>query len=253
MDNIRFLCPRCRRVLEADKSFAGMTCRCPGCQLEVIVPSQPGAPPPPNVPPPSNVPPRGPYVDPARRQLQTAFNLFLWFTIVALVCSFIGGIVSFLMDGIGSFRGLVSSGGVDTDELIRQAVTYASVMALCMAPGWIFGLAALIFKCIFLFRCWDLVPPERAATTPGKAVGFLFIPLFSLYWNFVAFYELGVFLETASGDRQPRQLAQAFSIISILALVLCCCNNLLGLVLMVLEILMLSSFLTAIKRWKQWV
>lgn len=252
MDNIRFLCPKCHRVLEADRSFAGMTCRCPSCQFEVVVPPPPSAPPPGNVPPALNLPPRGPYVDPVRRQLQTAFNLFLGFSIAALVCSFIGGIVCSLMEGLTSFRGVVSSGSMDTDELVRQIVAYLSVMALCLAPGWIFGIAALVFKCIFLYRCWVLVPPERAATTPGKAVGFLFIPFFNLYWNFVAFYELGVFLETASGNRQPRQLAQAFAIASILILVLGCCCNMLGLVVAVLEILMLSSFLTAVKRWKQW-
>lgn len=257
MENIRFLCPNCHRILEADPSFAGMICRCPGCRTEVIVPPPANLQPPPAnivsppMNPPQSPPPSG---DPARGALQTAFNFYLWFTIAALVFSTVGGIVCSLLDGFNSFRGLISfGGGFDTDEIVRQIVSYFTRMALCLAPGWLFGLAALIFKCILLYRCWALVPPERAATTPGKAVGFLFIPFFNLYWNFVAFLELGKFLEVQSGNRQPRQLAQAFSIASILILVLGCCCNMLGLVVTVLEILMMSSFLTAIKRWKHWV
>ena len=29
---------------------------------------------------------------------------------------------------------------------------------------------------------WKQVPPSEAKTTPGKAVGFLFIPLYNIYW-----------------------------------------------------------------------
>lgn len=46
---------------------------------------------------------------------------------------------------------------------------------------------ALIFAALLLFRCWKALPEAHRKTTPGKAVGFLFIPLFNFYWVFVSF------------------------------------------------------------------
>jgi hypothetical protein len=39
---------------------------------------------------------------------------------------------------------------------------------------------------IFLYRAWAQIQDGRPRTTPGKAVGFRFIPFFSFYWEFVA-------------------------------------------------------------------
>ena len=39
---------------------------------------------------------------------------------------------------------------------------------------------------MILYRAWKAVQDDRVRTTPGKAVGFLFIPLFNFYWLFVA-------------------------------------------------------------------
>ncbi|MEI6704747.1 MAG: hypothetical protein WCL71_14635, partial [Deltaproteobacteria bacterium] len=44
-----------------------------------------------------------------------------------------------------------------------------------------------VFWCILLFRQWSLLQCHGARTTPGKAVGFCFIPLYSFYWWFVAY------------------------------------------------------------------
>lgn len=40
------------------------------------------------------------------------------------------------------------------------------------------------------YHSWAMLPPKVATTTPGKAVGFLFIPVFHFYWVFVSFYNL---------------------------------------------------------------
>ncbi len=39
---------------------------------------------------------------------------------------------------------------------------------------------------VYIYRIWFLLQDGQARTTPGKAVGFLFIPLFNLYWAFEA-------------------------------------------------------------------
>ena len=58
---------------------------------------------------------------------------------------------------------------------------------------FIFGVISLIFGVIvgfvYLYRAWMLLQPGGATTTPGKAVGFLFIPLFTVYWRFIAYWK----------------------------------------------------------------
>ncbi len=45
----------------------------------------------------------------------------------------------------------------------------------------------LVVISIFAYKIWSIIPPEIATTTPGKAVGFLFIPFYNLYWIFVVY------------------------------------------------------------------
>lgn len=48
----------------------------------------------------------------------------------------------------------------------------------------------IVLKMIVLHRAWRTVQFGGARTTPGKAVGFLFIPFFKFYWLFVAYLGL---------------------------------------------------------------
>ena len=42
-----------------------------------------------------------------------------------------------------------------------------------------------------LYRCWALIQDGgKARVTPGKAVGYCFIPFFNLYWNYIAYVGL---------------------------------------------------------------
>ena len=54
--------------------------------------------------------------------------------------------------------------------------------------GMILLLIAAILGFICIYRAWCCLQPGGARTTPGKAVGFLFIPIFQLYWIFVAYH-----------------------------------------------------------------
>lgn len=59
-----------------------------------------------------------------------------------------------------------------------------------MGVGGILYVGGIVQYLIIHHRCWSLIPPKIASTTPGKAVGFLFIPAFSFYWGFVSFHNL---------------------------------------------------------------
>jgi len=65
------------------------------------------------------------------------------------------------------------------------------------SSGLILGIAALIciavfiydiiVYCLLVFKMWAAIQDGHARTTPGKAVGLLFIPFYGLYWMFVVF------------------------------------------------------------------
>jgi len=70
---------------------------------------------------------------------------------------------------------------------------------------WVAGLATWL---VFHYRLWALIPPEYAETTPGRAVGYLFIPFYNFYWMFQSFVGVARSLNRCaanSGDsHQPR-------------------------------------------------
>ena len=49
------------------------------------------------------------------------------------------------------------------------------------------GLVSAITLLVFIYQSWSRIPPEIARTTPGKAIGYLFIPFLQLYWLFVVY------------------------------------------------------------------
>jgi hypothetical protein len=50
--------------------------------------------------------------------------------------------------------------------------------------GFLGLLYASVINLIFIYKIWQAIADEYARTTPGKAIGFLFIPLFNLFWIF---------------------------------------------------------------------
>jgi hypothetical protein len=68
--------------------------------------------------------------------------------------------------------------------------------ALLVVGGVLLGagslplVASVVLLCVLLYKVWDLIQDGHARTTPGTAVSLMFLPLFNLYWVFVAFYGL---------------------------------------------------------------
>jgi RNA polymerase subunit RPABC4/transcription elongation factor Spt4 len=85
------------------------------------------------------------------------------------------------------------------DQTIKTLNTYFMVFWICYVAGLplclvfvgIFGIiTGCVFGCMLLYQAWKLIPPDIARTTPGKAVGFGFIPFFNFYWIFVSWVGL---------------------------------------------------------------
>lgn len=90
---------------------------------------------------------------------------------------------------------LVTTGmGVDESGEISDAAAGAGAAQGLLALGAygiaiVGGIVLSIFTYIYLYRAWNYIQDlPNVATTPGKAVGFLFIPFFNIYWLFVAYH-----------------------------------------------------------------
>ncbi|MEZ6212259.1 MAG: hypothetical protein R3B46_13595 [Phycisphaerales bacterium] len=59
---------------------------------------------------------------------------------------------------------------------------------VCVGPFVL--IAAVVFWAMLLFKSWNQIQDGHQETTPGQAVGFMFIPLFNLYWQFIAILKL---------------------------------------------------------------
>ncbi len=62
----------------------------------------------------------------------------------------------------------------------------AALGLIClMYPLMIYGTVVLA---ILVYKIWDAIQDGDVRTTPGKAIGFCFIPFFNLYWIFQAYW-----------------------------------------------------------------
>ena len=90
----------------------------------------------------------------------------------------------------------------------RDKQLSVTMLFVCLGisfAGWLVGmwipfflwiaLISLILTIVSLamlhYKCWKAVPGEFARLTPGKAVGYLFIPIFEFYWAFPSIAGLG--------------------------------------------------------------
>lgn len=67
-----------------------------------------------------------------------------------------------------------------------------------LMEGWLFPsmillgaiilIVSVVINLLIIYRMWTAVQDGHASTTPGKAVGLLFVPFFNLYWIFKVTY-----------------------------------------------------------------
>ena len=59
---------------------------------------------------------------------------------------------------------------------------------LIVLLGTAFFIISAIIGYVLLYKAWQAIQDGQARTTPGKAVGYLFIPFYNFYWIFIAFW-----------------------------------------------------------------
>jgi len=100
----------------------------------------------------------------------------------------------------------------------QDDITFAYVLFILAA------IAYIIPFLIFMYRLWSIVPERYRRTTPGMAVGLMFIPLWNVYWVFQLIYGLAVdtrtWLSTTGYEaRIPVGIALAASICSAISII----------------------------------
>ena len=93
------------------------------------------------------------------------------------------------------------------------------------------GLAALsglyggVVNVVLWYKAWAAIQDGHARTTPGKAIGFLFIPFFNFYWAFQALwgwakdYNAYAARHSIQAPRMPEGLFLAYVILCIVAFI----------------------------------
>lgn len=73
----------------------------------------------------------------------------------------------------------------------------------------VFTIAGGIVAIVWLHQAWSTVPPEYQSTTPGKAIGLLFVPFFNFYWIFRVYPELSKIFNKILDDKNCPQHVSA--------------------------------------------
>ena len=75
-------------------------------------------------------------------------------------------------------------------DVVINLIPNNSAMVAISCIAEIIILAFVVLQFMLLYRFWQIIQDGFASTTPGKAVGFLFIPFFNFYWFFRAYFGL---------------------------------------------------------------
>jgi hypothetical protein len=106
------------------------------------------------------------------KELNYTFNAW-WILLVSGVGAIlIGVLISTLL--------LLGTTSSSTDFLVGL-FSFLGVLAL---------IAATVLQYILTYRYWETIQSIHPRTTPGKAVGYMFIPFFSIYWIWEAYHGL---------------------------------------------------------------
>ena len=95
------------------------------------------------------------------------------YTTSLVVCLFFG-LVATLVAGLQNFVWYQDAPG-----LVIQLIVLVGILAVVQ-----FFFVNMVYNFLMLWKMWSSIQDGRARTTPGKAIGFMLIPFFNIYWIF---------------------------------------------------------------------
>jgi GYF domain 2 len=105
-----------------------------------------------------------------------SFGLWLSSVLGAFGCVIIMGLIANMSSSSGS-EGQMSDSSIAAAGI--SVLIFLGIAVLLFIFSW-------IYFYVILYRAWNCLRYGRPRTTPGKAIGMLFIPIYQIYWIFVA-------------------------------------------------------------------
>jgi hypothetical protein len=108
-----------------------------------------------------------------------SFSLWMWTFVGAALCAILA-IVLIVMAG-KNYNDAEMAGGSEEAGTVPALIGFVmmGISGFCLVL-W------TIFTYINLYRAWACLRAGAPRTTPGMAIGMLFVPFYNLYWMFVA-------------------------------------------------------------------
>ncbi len=153
--------------------------------------------------------------------IQVPFNIWKFSLIGWVLLGFIGGFSLIYMEFI-AFPDYASPDAV-WDEYYANYQTAIFISIICFVLAYFGLILYIVFGFILLYRNWRVIEnaSDLATTSPGQAVGMLFVPFYNIYWQFMAFWKLS--------EGQQKFIEQSGINVEVkpkpsLALAFCICN-----------------------------
>ncbi|HAL45380.1 MAG: hypothetical protein A2Y12_19030 [Planctomycetes bacterium GWF2_42_9] len=64
------------------------------------------------------------------------------------------------------------------------------------------SIVSAVIQCVLIYRFWAIIQDGKARTTPGYAVGLCFIPIFHIYWTYIAYVCLAENINSYCNERK---------------------------------------------------
>ena len=138
------------------------------------------------------------------QNVKDAKQLNRWFKLHCIFCAVPAASLALGLFGL-ILAEFLESQGLDPDGTF--GLLGRSLFIIGGILVYVLMVPAIVFSSLILHKLWSLIPPLKARTTPGKAVRFLFIPLFNFYWHFVAIYGLAKALNAETGRKSVSERA----------------------------------------------
>ncbi|MEO6811853.1 MAG: DUF4339 domain-containing protein [Isosphaeraceae bacterium] len=97
---------------------------------------------------------------------------------------------------------MMSANGITHDVAGENLQSVWEYWGVKVVPVLLIALVVIGLYAALLYRCWDFLQDGPARTSPGRAVGFLFLPVFNFYWNFEAIGGLAADVRADANRRQ---------------------------------------------------
>jgi len=196
VEMVEIFCPSCWHLFQVDPVSTQGTITCPNDSCAALVDIQQARV--------FTAKSNAAMLMPSATILEATYSGWLLSIKVQLVCAALSLSIIAVLIIVGQLFGVELERAADESLALFATLSISLIVAaiVCPAIAVLAIVAEGIFFCVLLHRLWQVVQDGCARTTPGKAIGYLFIPFFNLYWCFVVTRGLALELNRVAARRR---------------------------------------------------